>query len=631
MAELTNLQERFDSLKQAFDSDGFNVRYFNDPQTGEPIGYKEYQGKIGVLAESKTAINLKSQEPKRVYYVEGNGYQMGYLTGLLAEDQVSLMTTDFVENIIFAFFNIQTPDTGLMEFIKQLMIKIIYEISKSMAPDIPQAYQDELKGILAGCQEANPQTKVTWDNLWALNFGIDCLLTHIYTGKLFKENNIPAFLLKLPIMCNAFSLYNDPQSAQPSVGGNVHYFGRDFMFATAGVFEYTACLFIYNPVDAEGKPLLPIVSQSAPGMIGSVAAMNSEGLGIGVDMSPSQLCNVDRPGFNSLCLNRDLMQYCRTTEELVERMIDTQRGVSWLYPVGEGKSDHDNACVIEAGAKLDSNTLPYFDYVPDYYKEAGVLPDEAFIEAAREKYHTPEPQKGVMVRDGNYNFPTDYLSYNENLWNAFNQELGPKLMKTVEDVLEDLPRIFKGMKIKDLLSLIHQQLKQIFSKAQYDPEAFGEEGFINKTWTETNCPGPFYFAPQRETLPNGAWVSNHCLTPEMRYMAMNDWVALVASADLNDIQWRYDALNVQILESLKCNPSGIDEPTAWRLIEFLSPNPAIGFYPEYYNKDFQQDWKEIVIEGSISLFELKGRKMISHFGFYGDEPITIHLLKYINQ
>lgn len=39
------------------------------------------------------------------------------------------------------------------------------------------------------------------------------------------------------------------------------------------------------------------------------------------------------PGIISLLLLRDCMHHCRSADEVVERMANTQRGVTWLYPV----------------------------------------------------------------------------------------------------------------------------------------------------------------------------------------------------------------------------------------------------------------------------------------------------------
>jgi len=595
MPENGNIDKHFEFLKQAFANDGFDVKYFDNPQKpGEKIGYLEYQGKIGMLGLSRTAKNIVTGEPKRVYYIEGDAYQMGYLLGMMAEPEVERMATEFVENIIFDFFNVEEinkqKDSGIMDLIKNLVVEILYNVSKKMQPDIPNDYIRELSGIYNGCLAVNQKSKVQWDKLWALNFGVDCLLAHVYTGKIFAEQKIAAHFLRVPIHCNAYSLIG------PSVADGRHYFGRDFMFPTANVFQDTACLIIYNPVDPGGQKRLPIVSQTAPGFVGSVAAMNNAGAAIGVDMAPSMLCDPGRPGFNSLALIRDCMHHCATTDETVKYVTEAQRGVSWFYPVADGGTG--KACIIEAGLKIDDNSFPYFDYIPDHYKKH--LPNIDFIQQMQQKYKTPPPQKGLIPRWHDYPYAVEYLNYNQGLVEAFNWDL---------------------------------EMRLLFPKVKYDPNVWGETGFVDPTWDDKNCPGPFYFAPQRETTGDLVLVSNHAITPEMRLTAMNHWVALISAGDLNDIQWRYDALNYQVLTMLEAITKGqrgkIGESDAWKLITFLSPVPG-SYYPAYYNRKNNPDWQHIQVEGSVSLFELTGKKATSLFGYYGDQPISIQLLNYLD-
>ncbi len=325
-------EARFKRVERAFAKDGFEVRYL--PEPGSPskkTGYRAIDGFIGVMAEHGSATVGKSGRRKRAFYLEGGNREVGYLLGLLAEDDISRMTTDFVENVVFAFFSGDEAITSEKTTpLKDLIVNLVYEASKGMRPDVPGEYIEELEGIVAGCKAANPATKVEWSRLWALNFGIDCALAHIYTGKIFGDRGIRPRLLRTPIGCNAFSISG-------SAARGKHFFGRDFMFPTANVFQDTACLIIYNPAERDGRKRHPFVSQTAPGIIGSMAALNTAGVAIGINMVPSRFCDPDRPGFNSLPLNRDCMEHCASADEVVERIAGTQRGVSWLYPVADAR------------------------------------------------------------------------------------------------------------------------------------------------------------------------------------------------------------------------------------------------------------------------------------------------------
>jgi hypothetical protein len=66
--------------------------------------------------------------------------------------------------------------------------------------------------------------------------------------------------------------------------------------------------------------------------------------------------------------------------------------------------------------------------------------------------------------------------------------------------------------------------------------------------------------------------TNHCVTPEMRLTRMSEWLALVTVGNRNDVQWRYDRLNCDILDAVRnAGAAGVDAAAAWDLINFLTP------------------------------------------------------------
>jgi hypothetical protein len=127
--------------------------------------------------------------------------------------------------------------------------------------------------------------------------------------------------LNIPVMCNGFSVFGK------ATKDNNHYFGRDFMFPAGGVFQDTACMIIYNPKHegSSDEDLFPFVSMTAPGIIGSIAIMNSRGIAAGVNMSPGANCNPDRPGLNSLLLLRHAVQHGASAKAAV-RIMEALKG-----------------------------------------------------------------------------------------------------------------------------------------------------------------------------------------------------------------------------------------------------------------------------------------------------------------
>jgi hypothetical protein len=597
MPEIENVEARSSRITDAFRKDGFEV-----------IRSLQKDGRMGLLACHATARNTRTGAPKRVLYVEGDGAHAGWLIGAMAEPEVARMAGDFVENVAFAFFSTGAiaKDEALPR-LKDLIVRIISTASERMLPDVPPPLLAEIDGIVDGCRAVNPATSVRRERLLALNLGIDCLLAHIYTGTIFAERGFSPGLLHMPVGCNAFSLSGE-------AAGGRHFFGRDFMFPTADVFQDTACLMLRVPDASPGSPWHAFVSQGAPGLVGSMAAMNEEGLAIGVDMLPSMLCDPRRPGLNSLLLIRDCVQNCGTVDGTVERIRDAPRGVAWLYPVADAGG---HACVVEAGRRLESaDPFPYFDHVPSYYR--GRLPDLPYIRRMRATYGTPAPVNGLLVRGCDYRCPDEYArDWNEGLWKAFDRSW----LTILKDLLGGLVGGRKG------LDAWKKRIGALLAGKSYSTAMFDERGAINEKWTSHNCPGPFYFAPQRVRRPDVLIATNHCITPEMRLTSMSEWIALLTAGEQNDIQWRYDELNREIFDALAA-PGGVDEAAAWDLVNFLRPD---GRFPDYYNPGSRQDWRQVQVHGSVTLSELTSRTFTSLFGYYGDEPVTIHLGNYTTQ
>lgn len=557
-----NTNERIIKLINAFQEDGYTV---------EAI-IVEFNDKIGIRARSNTAINYDTKQPKKVYYLDGDFYQMGYLLGILAEPDVKQMCVDYIDKFVISF--IKDDKTERSSLIAKILSEILISIVRKLKPeDIPPMITQEMNGILDGCKKINPFTKVTNDRLMTLNFGIDILLSLVFTGD-FLIKKIPGLThdeLKIPIMCNGFSLF------KKAANGN-HYFGRDFMFHTADVFQNTACMIIYNPTASDS--VLPLISLTAPGMVGSIAAMNINGVAAGVDVSRSGNCTPERIGINSITLLRYTIQNAGNVDNAVAIMQNTTRGVSWDYIIADGTNN--KACIVEAGSS--TSNPDFLAYPPDDLIKKGLLPTKEYIDA----HQTVKLINGLMVRWNDYKYPVSYLNdFNKNLWDYYN--------------------------------------KTYHTKKVLYPDAMAEKGYINKNYDEENCPNVFYFAPQRETRDDFVMVTNHFVLPEMRLYAMYPWTSMISAERSNDIQWRYDELNFEILNELEKGP--VNYKTAKDLIDFLSP---YGKFPDYYkNSPRSKDGKEIRIEGSVSICDLKNKTIESHYGYYCDGWIKLTLPKYI--
>ncbi|MBN1858895.1 hypothetical protein JW848_06790, partial [Candidatus Bipolaricaulota bacterium] len=355
MCGTSTIERRIDHLKEAFAEDGFRVSE-NDVVV--------YCDRIGMAAKHGTAVNTVTGEPKQAYYVEGTSYQLGYLMGRLAEPEISRMTESFIDRVVKAMVRTslrgeradvtRDPELRLIK-IHRVLIDSLYDMirRKRVRADLPSRFHREIRGLADGCLERargeKRSTEVTEEELWVLNAGIDCILALSYTGELLRLRmpDLRGRDLQVPLGCNGFAILNDAAS-------HGALFGRDYMFPTGGVFQDVACHTIYNPIDEDDEVRIPFVNVAAPGMIGSIAAMNIHGVAAGVDVAVGGNCNAARPGMNSLLLVRDAVECGSTAETAVQRIVTAQRGVTWNYIIaaaGNGAA-RDRACVVEAGASM---------------------------------------------------------------------------------------------------------------------------------------------------------------------------------------------------------------------------------------------------------------------------------------
>lgn len=607
MAERT--EQRRERLCGAFEADGFRV-------VGEStVGQGE--ARLGLAAEHRDATNA-SGEPKRAYYVEGTPWEMGFLMGRLAEPVIQRMSEDYMENYIREMIpwarrrKTRAEDWPIYEWLVRRVNDLVpadISSTEALAPRI-----DEIRGMVAGCREAFPETEITETRLWALNAGVDFLFGLIYEFKLLRLLfGSRADALRLPTACNALAVLNEAAEDGP-------LFGRDFMFPACGVFQEAACLTIYNPLPSSKDGPLPLVSVTAPGIVGSISAMNARGVAGGVNVVHGGHNEPSHLGINSLLFVRHVIEHGTTLDVAVDRALDAPRGISWLYPLAaDGNGQRDRACVIEASATpRDERGRPVRDLDVTSFprrrlRREGRVPSAAFLAA----HPSPGPfRNGAMVRWDDAPEPEPYTStFNEKLWG-----------RTWWSRWLLWPRVH---------------------------DEFGPGGRINRQPWHRFCPSSAYFAPLRTEPGRLLLATNHYITPEMRLTSMDDRILILdgISHYANDSQWRYDLLNARVRRARglaerdageEGPPRSIGRETAREIINTFEPactetgrcpylvQRACYHFRKFRSPECRRRRGPIPIEGAMALFDLRRRSIEAYFGYYGDDWIGLHLLPFVD-
>lgn len=558
------------------------------PPVADPAARKDWQRScmevsrrgFGFRLPHASARDSHSGKPKRIYWLSGSHFEMGWQLGLMAEADIRCMSVDYVNNVIFDF----AGDKHDHPILGTLIADFIYRLASIAKSQIPAELEAEIYGIYAGCQAANPASKVLMRDLLVLNYGIDIILSLVYAGAepLLRLLGISLEGWKSPAACNGFAVFGQ------AAGGGA-FFGRDFMFPTCGVFGGCAaplvmssngCLGLrdFGRPELKSRPRL-VCSITAPGMVGSVATLNQDGLAMGVDMVNGRNSNFFRVGLNSLMMIRYVSHWSADAAQAVRLMRRTPRGVSWLYLLAHGPSQR--GAVVEAGSSRQNRR--YLRHVPKKLRPA--LPDYSFIR----QHPGTRFIKGMGVRWNNWHYPKEWLDWNQGLYAAMGYP--------------------------------------------WPEQGWGERDTLcPKGPRERQVPCAFYFAPQRETRPDLVLGCNSYVIPELRLLAMNDWTARLAdeSGDYDDFQWRYDELNRWILQTL--DNGTYDLAACQDTTSFLRPcNPDRSPAPNhfYYGVD-RQTGKDIPVDtipvgGAMAAMDLLALRLRCQYGWFVDDWVELVL------
>ena len=589
-----------------------------DTETADACNLLRYKEGFGIAVQHLTAARVDGFL-KKAYYVEGSAAERGHLMGLLAEPEIADLSSEkSIHEILKSFIGKGTPDRFIWGLQRRLQ-QTYGQIRQVVSDNYPEMRQ-ELEGMVRGCTKANPATTVSLDRLWQINVGFDALLPFIYTRAAFDGLEMLKLLIqgkgyRLPILCNGFSVYGGP-NRDP-----YHYMGRDFMFPTGGIMQKYIAPIIHRP-RPNGNLFVGI---GAPGIVGCFTAMNAKGVGIGVDMSPAGNCDTDRPGMNSLLVNRDAVQYGKNLQGAIDRIAKAPRGVSWIHILADGSEKGHSACVVEAGMRYEDKdhfirgllscppgkVMHTLDNEGDYPKKDGVR-SQIKPEQLSATY-----KDGLMVRTPDFRVPQFYESFNEELIEEFRNDVSP-----------EPPEGNRGLGDNDYNY-------RYFYDYRYDGKDWSSSGMLNRNVGEKKCPMSYYFAPTRnewndERDGNILVATNFFMIPEMRICQMHPASAIIGQNNWDEMQWRYDKL-INILgdgyDQLDSSDNG--RLKAREMISYLSP---LGVYADakkyYYETNSENKNKqpiEIEVQGAVSLMDLKKRTIESLYGNYGDEWVMISL------
>jgi hypothetical protein len=326
-------------------------------------------------------LALDPEKKKRLLYLSGPHYDMGFQAGYLAAGDTARMVHDYCNEFLFEMLEIplSSGDLGpLWEWVRAWL----KDLTLASLHYVPEPLVREMEGIADGYararEEGLPGTEreVEFADVLLLNQAMDVLSSLAYH-----------VLGKSVLACNQFACWGE----MTRDGRLLH--GRDFQFYNAGVYQDTALLAVYMPRDPQGDLLgHPFVTVTAPGFVGLATGLNAVGISMAIDVVHAWPARAADPGLGGLLLIRWIMEHASTVEDAVGTVRETDRGCPWIYLIADGK-------VSEAVVLETIRSDPLEPWMEKRYAENLDTAKEILGGRPLEPYF---PAEGINVRTAEY-------------------------------------------------------------------------------------------------------------------------------------------------------------------------------------------------------------------------------------
>lgn len=331
-----------------------------------------------------TFSRIQIAKGKQLVKLSGTPYQMGYWHGYHLAENVKRMTDNYTKTILESYDFPEPLIPGIF--------KLGTLVAKINTIFVPEEFEREMQGIADGAQAAGYD--VAYEDVLLLNMGFDVALS------IFYPLVTPFLSVGESISCDAFVVHGGGTKENGDV-----FMGRNFMFP-GDPFSKVALLMEFDPEKGN-----KFVSVTAPGFVGVTSAMNEEGVGIGMDMVPSIDEAPIMSGKGTLLTAREAVQYADGRHEAKDIIEGSVRGVSWIYPIGEGGSENAGGIILEISARLSSARDSNYEYpdMLDFSRPAPIMPkqienNENLVVTANHYIHPLMTLTDYPVEDSRYRY-----------------------------------------------------------------------------------------------------------------------------------------------------------------------------------------------------------------------------------
>ncbi|RMG10418.1 MAG: hypothetical protein D6731_17490 [Planctomycetota bacterium] len=288
------------------------------------------------------------REGASLLYLEGDPFSIGYSNARLTAELFEEQERSLIETVR-RFFPSSLSFWGVAT--------LVLVNNRSLPDFVPEEYQREIHGLSLGAPDPFPELGPRYHRI--LNY--------------HAAHDISHWVWDRPVVgCSAFA------ARGPETRSGHLLVGRNFDFEAGRHFDRNKIIGLYRP--EQGYSFLSV---SWPGMAGAVTGLNERRLYCSINGAHSS--DRARIGEPVSLLVREVLQYCGTIEEAVERIRRAQVFVSDSYLVASGETG-DAVVVEKTPARAEVRGFEKGDllFQTNHFEAPGFLREPGNLEQLRE-------------------------------------------------------------------------------------------------------------------------------------------------------------------------------------------------------------------------------------------------------
>jgi predicted choloylglycine hydrolase len=324
----------------------------------------EQPGKTSVAAVSGQGQLLlvdTSYGRVSVIVLKGTHYEMGRQYGVLLGQQIAVITKAMDLSMVMGG-----------EHSKEDLNRLVAALWEIMSPHVPDAFKDEIKGIVEGARESGAEIS-------ELDLIAPLVITNISDmndkdSLLGGKSSLHPLLDEFAYTCSAFAVWGDR-----TVGGKL-FSSRVLDWKPGTGTDRFKLITVYEPVDEIGNKGNAYMTAGYIGLIGATNGMNDKGITVSEIGSENAVEKLD--GMPWTLMFRKVLEDSDSLDQAVEIIQAAENTIGYNFVIGDGDAENFGTQAWQPrAAEIEENG----QYTVVMYDDDPVDRDAAWIDSSGNK------------------------------------------------------------------------------------------------------------------------------------------------------------------------------------------------------------------------------------------------------